>query len=173
MKLATDAFAVVIALAGFAVSYTTQVLLASQHGFLAWEAWLWPGIADAAALAMILRLHFGLVRPGWYTVEAWLVFALAAGVMVGANTLADLRDPLSGAMHAMVPIVAMLVWHVIIHGRPARTGAQRAPRQARTRARRRREARVLVDGRLVSAGHARKLRARQRTQPHVFPKEVS
>lgn len=40
MKLATDIFAVVIALAGFAVSYTTQALLASQHGFLTWEAWL-------------------------------------------------------------------------------------------------------------------------------------
>lgn len=118
MRRATDIFAVLIAVAGFSVSYTTQALLAASHGFIAWEAWLWPGIADAAALCMILRLHFGQVRPGWYTVEAWLVFALAAGIMVGANTIADLHDPLSGAMHGVVPIVAMAVWHVVIHGRP-------------------------------------------------------
>jgi hypothetical protein len=119
MRRATDVFAVLIALAGFAVSYTTQALLAGNHGFLQWEAWLWPGIADAAALAMILRLHFGLVRPGWYTVEAWAVFALAAVIMVAANTIADLRDPLSGAMHGAIPVMAMAVWHVVIHGRPS------------------------------------------------------
>jgi hypothetical protein len=65
-----------------------------------------------------LRLHFGLVRQGWYTVEAWTVFASAAAVMIVANTTADLHDPLSGAMHGVVPIVAMAVWHVVIHGRP-------------------------------------------------------
>ncbi|HEV2104193.1 MAG TPA: hypothetical protein VGU27_00595, partial [Candidatus Eisenbacteria bacterium] len=81
----------------------------------------WPGIADAAALAMMLRLHFGQVRPGWYTVEAWLVFAVASGIMVGANAIADRDDPLGGWMHAMVPVVAMLVWHVIIHGAPSAT----------------------------------------------------
>ena len=93
-------------------------MLASQHGFLGWEAWLWPGIADAAALAMILRLHLGQVRPGWYVVEAWLVFATASAIMVFANAVADRSDPLGGVMHAVVPVVAMLVWHVIIHGRP-------------------------------------------------------
>ena len=124
MKRATDGFAVLIALAAFAVSYTTQVVLASEHGFPGWEAWLWPGIADAAALAMILRLHFDQVRPGWYTVEAWLVFAIASAVMVGANAVADRNDPLGGAMHAVVPVVAMLVWHVVIHGRPAESPAR-------------------------------------------------
>jgi len=117
MKLITDVFAVLIALAAFAVSYTTQVLLASQHGFPGWEAWLWPGIADAAALAMILRLHFGQVQDGWYTFEAWAVFGLAAAVMIAANSIADMRDLLNGAMHGVVPIVAMAVWHVIIRGR--------------------------------------------------------
>lgn len=130
MKRATDVFAVVIALAGFAVSYSTQMALAGHHGFIGWEAWLWPGISDTAALAMVLRLQVGAVRSGWYTVEAWFVFALASGVMVGANAIADRADPLGGAMHAVVPIVGMLVWHVVIHGRPAeqpgRSGAARA-----------------------------------------------
>ena len=165
-KLVTDVFAVLIALAAFAVSYTTQVILAAEHGFPGWEAWLWPGIADAAALAMILRLHFGQVQSGWYTVEAWSVFALAAAVMIAANSIADLRDPLNGAMHGVVPIVAMAVWHVIIHGRRQETArtvsAERAPRKVRTNARRRREPRVVVDGRLVSAQHARRLRAQER-----------
>ena len=119
MKRVTDVFAVLIAVAGFGISYATQAVLASEHGFVGWEAWLWPGIADSAALAMILRLHFGQVRQGWYTVEAWLVFALAATIMVAANAIAARNDPLGGAMHAVVPVVAMLVWHVIIHGRPA------------------------------------------------------
>lgn len=167
MKLATDIFAVIIALAGFAVSYTTQALLASQHGFLSWEAWLWPGIADAAALAMILRLHFGLVRPGWYTVEAWAVFALAAAIMVAANVIADVRDPLNGAMHGVVPIVAMAVWHVVIHGRPAsmrtivrgtRTAtvspAVSATRQPPTRTPSARVGRLLANEPDISAGQA-------------------
>lgn len=149
MKLATDVFAVVIALAGFAVSYTTQALLASQHGFLAWEASLWPGIADAAALAMVLRLHFGLVRRGWYVVEAWAVFALAAAIMVAANVIADVRDPLNGAMHGVVPVVAMAVWHVAIPGGPmaiaastkariprASTVSSKAPRASTAKSRR-------------------------------------
>lgn len=71
---------------------------------------------------MILRLHFAQVRPGWYTVEAWSVSALAGAVMVGANAVADRNDPLGGGMHAVVRVVAMLVWHVVIHGRPADTG---------------------------------------------------
>src|SRR5262249_13107861 len=54
-----------------------------------------------------------------YVAEAWVVFAVASAVMVFANAVADRRDPLGGVMHAVVPIVAMLVWHVIIHGRPA------------------------------------------------------
>jgi Protein of unknown function (DUF2637) len=124
VKRATDVFAVVIALAGFVVSYSTQVTLASQHGFPGWEAWLWPGIADTAALAMVLRLQVGAVRSGFYTVEAWGVFALASAVMVGANAIADRTDPLGGAMHAVVPIVGMLVWHVVIHGRPAEGSGQ-------------------------------------------------
>lgn len=122
MKRLTDVFAVLIALAGFAVSYSTQVALAAQHGFPGWEAWLWPGIADAAALAMVLRLRFGQIRPGFYTWEAWVVFAAASAVMIGANAIADSGDPLGGAMHAVVPIVSMLVWHVVIHG-----GAEKQP----------------------------------------------
>ncbi|HZT82242.1 MAG TPA: DUF2637 domain-containing protein [Gemmataceae bacterium] len=121
MRRLTDAFAVIIALAGFAVSYATQADLAGQHGFSVWEAWLWPGIADAAALAMVLRLHLGQVRRGWYTVEAWTVFALASAVAVAANAVADRTDPLGGAMHGVVPVVVLLVAHVIVHGRPGET----------------------------------------------------
>jgi hypothetical protein len=126
MRRATDTMAVVIALAGFAVSYTTQANLAAGHGFPGWEAWLWPGIADAAALAMILRLHLGQVRPGWYTAEAWSVFGAASTIMVGANAIADRQDPLGGGMHAVVPVVAMLVAHVIVHGRPVDVARGRA-----------------------------------------------
>lgn len=118
MRRATDAFAVLIALAGFAVSYATQATLASEHGFPGWEAWMWPGIADAAALAMVVRLHQGQVRPGWYTIEAWAVFGIASAVAVAANAIADRSDPLGGAMHGVVPIVVLLVAHVIVHGRP-------------------------------------------------------
>ena len=37
----------------------TRAQLASAHGFDWWSAWPWPGIADAAALAAMLRLHVG------------------------------------------------------------------------------------------------------------------
>lgn len=55
------------------------------------------------------------------------MFALAAAIMVAANVIADVRDPLNGAMHGVVPVVAMAVWHVVIHGRPAIIKA-RSPR---------------------------------------------
>jgi len=122
VKRLTDVFAILIALAGFAVSYHTQVLLAADHDFHGWEAWLWPGIADAAALSMVLRLHLRQVRAGGYTVEAWIVFGIASGIMIGANTVADRADPLGAAMHAVVPVMAMLVMHVVIHGRTEGTG---------------------------------------------------
>ena len=184
MRRATDLFAVLIALAAFAVSYSTQMVLASRHGFPGWEAWLWPGIADAAALAMILRLHFSQVRPGWYTVEAWLVFAVASIIMVGANAIADRSDPLGGWMHAVVPVVAMLVWHVVIHGRPVETsastdraparepnGAARLPARASVRRLLRRSGSEVRPERVaelahVSIPHARRL-LREERQPHV------
>jgi Protein of unknown function (DUF2637)/Homeodomain-like domain len=112
-------FSVVIALAGWSVSYSTQAQLAQAHHFATWEAWLWPAIADAAALAVMLRLHLGQVRAGWYTVEAWLVFAICSGLMVGANAVQDSADPMGAGMHAAVPVVAMLLWHLVVHGRPA------------------------------------------------------
>ncbi len=190
MRRATDLFAVLIALAAFAVSYTTQVVLAGQHGFPGWEAWLWPGIADAAALAMILRLHFGQVRPGWYTVEAWLVFAVASIIMVGANAIADRSDPLGGGMHAVVPVVAMLVWHVVIHGRPVETSTKtdraparepnapaRVPARATVRRLLRRSGSGVTAERVaelaqVSIPHARRL-LREERQPHVVEAAAS
>jgi hypothetical protein len=111
-------FCVLVALAGWSVSYATQADLAGRHHFTTWEAWAWPAIADSAALAVMLRLHLGQVRPGWPTSEAWVTFGLASGVMVIANTAAISGDWLGAAMHAILPIVPMLVWHLVIHGRP-------------------------------------------------------
>jgi len=109
---------ILVAVGGWSVSYATQAALAAQHHFAGWEAWAWPGIADTAALAVMLRLHLGQVRAGWPTAEAWTTFGLAAGIMVVANTAAHPDDPLSIGMHAILPVVPMLVWHLVIHGRP-------------------------------------------------------
>jgi len=109
---------ILVAVGGWSVSYATQAALAAQHHFAGWEAWAWPGIADTAALAVMLRLHLGQVRAGWPTAEAWATFGLAAGIMVVANTAAHLDDSLSIGMHAILPIVPMLIWHLVIHGRP-------------------------------------------------------
>lgn len=141
MRRATDWMAIGIALAAFGVSYATQVRLAGAHGFTLLEALAWPAIADAAALCMILRLHYGAVRRGWYTAEAWGVFTLAAGIMVGANAIADQQDPLGALMHGCVPFVAMAVWHVIIHGRPV-TGPVTAAAKRQQEYRQRRNANV-------------------------------
>jgi hypothetical protein len=127
VKRATDVFALIIALAGFAVSYSTQITLAGNHGFGTWQSWLWPGIAEAAALTVVVRLHLGQVRRGIYTLEAWGIFIFASGVGVAANAIADGSDPLGGAMHAVVPFMVLAVAHVTIHGRPAEdTGADMA-----------------------------------------------
>ncbi len=50
---------------------------------------------------------------------AWVTFSLTSGVMVLANTVAIKDDTLGAAMHAILRIVPMLVWHLVIHGRPA------------------------------------------------------
>lgn len=126
MRRLTDVLAVLIALAGFAVSYATQAQLASHHGFSAWESWLWPGIAEAAALTVVLRLHLGQVRGGAYTLEAWGVFVFASLVGVAANAMADETDWLNGAMHGVVPFMVLAVAHIVIHGRPAETQAETA-----------------------------------------------
>ena len=109
---------ILVAVGGWSVSYATQAALAAQHHFAGWEAWAWPGIADTAALAVMFRLHLGQVRAGWPTAEAWTTFGIAAGIMVVANTAAHPDDWLSIGMHAILPIVPMLVWHLVIHGRP-------------------------------------------------------
>ncbi len=69
-KALVTLFCVVVALGGWSVSYATQADLARDHQrFAAWEAWIWPAIADSAALAVMLRLHLGQVRQGWPVVE--------------------------------------------------------------------------------------------------------
>ena len=118
-KALVTLFCVAVAVGGWSVSYATQADLAAAHHFASWEAWIWPAIADSAALAVMLRLHLGQVRRGWPVVEAWVTFGLASGVMVLANTVAIKDDLLGAAMHAILPIVPMLVWHLVIHGRPA------------------------------------------------------
>ncbi len=118
-KAVVTLFCVAVAVGGWSVSYATQADLARDHQFASWEAWIWPAIADSAALAVMLRLHLGQVRQGWPVVEAWVTFSLASGVMVLANAVAIRDDPLGAAMHAILPIVPMLVWHLVIHGRPA------------------------------------------------------
>jgi hypothetical protein len=70
-KALVTLFCVAVAVGGWSVSYATQADLAAAHHFASWEAWIWPAIADSAALAVMLRLHMGMVRSGWPVVEAW------------------------------------------------------------------------------------------------------
>lgn len=116
---------VAVALAGWMISYRTQVQLAFTRGnFEDWEAWCWPAATEATALVMMIRLALGQIRPGAWTVGAWLLILASSAVMVAANVIADLGNLLAAGMHSAVPIIAMAIWLIVVHGRPKPTASK-------------------------------------------------
>lgn len=165
-------------------------LVALGSAVLSWDALVWAG--REVHIDPLLAPIYPAVIDGTIGVATVAVFALRkAPRHVRAYVWAMLAGAVSSSvisngahsydgywLHALagaLPSAGLVVsLHVlIVLARHARTGVERAPKEARGgRARRRREARVLVDGQLVSAGHARKLRARNRRNqartPHVL-----
>ena len=165
-------------------------LVALGSAVLSWDALVWAGrqvhidpqlaplypLVIDGTIGVATVAVFALRKAPWRVrTYVWGMLAGAVGASVISNGAHSYDGYWLHALAGALPSAGLVVsLHVlIVLARHARTNTERAPREARTPARHRCEARVLVDGRLVSAGHARKLRARQRAQPHVLPKEVS
>lgn len=159
------------------LSYDALAALARAARVRPELSWGYPLLVDgvlAVGVVAALALH----RAGWRTrAYIWAVIGAATAVSIAGNAMhASARDgvielPQQWAHAASaVPACALAtVLHVLVLLVRAATSpapapvAVRAPRKARTKMRAP-EARVrLPDGREVSAGHARKLRARGRT----------
>ncbi len=168
------------------LSYTSQYILARDHGYGA-LAVLWPLTVDLASLvAMLLALD--MARRSLNALEAWAIAFGSALVMIGANVLMAWPDAISMVMHAWPPVIALACWHLLVHGRrqgtasksPARPAREPNQHTARVAARatvRRMLARnrgataeqiASVTG--VSIPHARRL-IREERQPHVIEAE--
>ena len=163
------------ALAGAAISYDALAAIARDAGVWAPLSWLFPLGVDgmiAVATVGVLEVH-GHAR--W---EVWALLLAAIGVSVagnGAHAGAG-GTVVWGAItvHALWSAVPACAYAAALHlfvlisdspptlmGRAQETARATAPARAH-RPRRRGPIVELPDGRRVSAGHARKLRARQR-----------
>lgn len=164
------------ALAGAAISYDALAATARDAGVPAVLSWLFPlGVDGMIAVATIAALE---VRTRRARAEVWFLLGAAIAVSVIGNAAhaggrgAVLWGPITTyALWSAVPAAAYAaaLHLMVVITRSTHTGkAAPAPRRRGVPVRagaparqRRREAPVrLPDGRLVSAGHARKVRAR-------------
>lgn len=117
-RQAVVGFAVGIALVSWGVSYSSQVQVALSHGFGAWQGGAWPACTEAAALAVMLLLVIGEIRPGLPTIGAWaLVFACLA-TTAWVNWLAAPDDLVGSFMRSWTPVLSVAVFLLVVHGRP-------------------------------------------------------
>jgi len=103
----------------YAISYASLYDLANHHNFggpANWESIAWPTTVDLASLATgiigIDRAHRG--KSAWL---ATLISAVAAGIMVAGNVVANLGDLVSVAMHAWPPAIALACWYMLVRSR--------------------------------------------------------
>lgn len=164
---------VVAAISGAAISYDALAAIARDAGVPAFLSWLFPlGVDGLIAVATVAALE---VRARRARVEVWTLLGAAIAVSVAGNAAhagaggARVYGPVT--VHALWSAVPACAYAAALHllvliyraGAPAAGRASREARVPATSAQRRRSARVaLPDGRQVSQGHARKLRARQR-----------
>lgn len=178
---------------GFALSYSSLVRLAEEHGYVGWEARAWPVTIDLLALAGTLLALELAARGSGPRGEAWGLAVLAAVATLSGNILSVWPDPVSMALHSWPAICMLGAWHTLM--RAAVSGeagkamskagvAQHEPARLPDRVPARSEVRRLVrrtngaqltpervaERTGVSISHARRL-LREERAPHVIEAE--
>lgn len=105
-----------ISAVAWALSFTAQMTLAGQHGFVSWEVWAWPATTDLAGLTGML-IALDQARRHQSTLVAWLIALAAAAVMVAANIGSSVGDPVAMLLHAWPPSIALACWFLLVHVR--------------------------------------------------------
>lgn len=177
---------------GFALSYSSLVRLAEEHGYRGWEAQAWPVTIDLLALAGTLLALELAARGSGPRGEAWGLAVLAAVATLSGNILSVWPDPVSMALHSWPAICMLGAWHTLMRaavageaGKAMSKGvAQHEPARLPDRVPARSEVRRLVRRKAssqltpervaervgVSISHARRL-LREERQPHVIGAE--
>ena len=174
------AIILVVALGAGALSWAALTTFAAGAHIDARITWIYPVVVDglmAVGTVAALVLRAARLRTRAYV---WSLIGASIGVSVAGNAAhasGAVLPPAAAALVSAVPAAALAAsLHLLVilvravapeTGRISTpllpTGARtvRAPAVA---GRRRPEPPVVLDGRMVSAGHARKLRARQRAE---------
>lgn len=165
----------VVALGAGALSWTALTAFAGAAHIAPGITWVYPVVVDgqmAVGTVAALVLRRAPLRTRAYV---WTMIGASIAVSVAGNAAhasGAVLPPDAAALASAVPAAALaasLHLMVVITRSTTHTGAAPATRRrgvpvraARARAARQPEPPVLLDGRLVSAGHARKLKARMR-----------
>lgn len=113
--------AALAAVLAWVLSYSSQVVLAAQHGYPAWQAALWPLTTDLVSLAlMIVAMDAADTKRRGATVRTACLTILGAGVMVTGNAIVAWPDQIAIAMHTWPPLIGAALWYVLAHDRPRR-----------------------------------------------------
>lgn len=99
---------------GFALSYSSLVRLAEEHGYRGWEAQAWPVTIDLLALAGTLLALELAARGSGPRGEAWGLAVLAAVATLSGNVLSVWPDPVSMALHSWPAICLLGAWHTLM-----------------------------------------------------------
>ena len=176
----------IVAAAAGTISWDAQCWVAGELGVDSGLRWLYPVVIDGSLVGATVGVLAVTARPE----RAWMWFLLGAGLaasMIGNGAHApadgwDIIGPLTlhrlGSALPALGLFAMLHTLVLVvrasapAPRRATARPERVPRTARAGARS--KVVVLPDGRTVSEGHARKLRARERagSLSTLQPREV-
>jgi Protein of unknown function (DUF2637) len=178
--------------AGRRVAILCTAIVAAGAAVMSWDANTWAageigveprwvyGICLDGAIAVCTAAVFEL--RGWRAAPAWALLLGALTVSVVGNAAHARPGNVLHTVGSTVPVLlvaaCLFLLELVVRtpapavraeerGAPPPPPEERAPRTRRARknaprAGRRPEARVLYDGRMVSAGHARKLRAAAR-----------
>jgi len=98
---------------GFALSYSSLVRLAEEHGYRGWEAQAWPITIDLLAQAGTLLALELAARGSGPRGEAWGLAVLAAVATLSGNILSVWPDPVSMALHSWPAICMLGAWHTL------------------------------------------------------------
>lgn len=160
----------IVALGAGTLSWSALTAFAGAAHIAGSITWVYPVVVDgqmAVGTVAALVLRRAPLRTRAYV---WSMIGASIGVSVAGNAAhasGTQLPPLAAAVASAVPAAALAAsLHLLVVITRSTAHAASAPAAARRAVRagapRRREARVEVDGRMVSAGHARKLRAARR-----------